>query len=148
VFSHRNTYCVFHRVTMFMKIVHSFRIKLLKRKVSTRTVQKNKVNSQYVNITLLLFIKLYEKYLLYIEFTDKVERNYYSPVPGWNCTTKPYKVLPIRVKYRSIKRIKFTYLHYSSSCREPGSSSCIQLYQRTQRISIQDSRSYSPGICI
>jgi hypothetical protein len=43
-------------------------------------------------------------------------------------TAKRYKVFPIRVKYRSMETIKSTHLFCSSSCREPGSNSFVQLY--------------------
>jgi hypothetical protein len=46
-------------------------------------------------------------------------------------TVKCYKVFPIRVKCRSIKTIKSTYLNNSSFCRGPGSDNYVQLYQRT-----------------
>jgi hypothetical protein len=48
-------------------------------------------------------------------------------------TTKCYKVFPIQDKNHSTKTIKSTYLFfYSTSCWEPGSDSCLQLYQWTQ----------------
>jgi hypothetical protein len=48
----------------------------------------------------------------YSAFTDKVERNCRFPAPGWNCIIhrQVLQSLPIRVKYRSIKTIKATYL--------------------------------------
>jgi hypothetical protein len=65
----------------------------------------------------------------YSVFTDEVERNCHFPAPGWNCMNHPPSAKRFsRVKYRSIKIIKSTYPYYSSSCREPGSDSCVQLH--------------------
>jgi hypothetical protein len=67
----------------------------------------------------------------YSAFTDKVECNcHFTAGTAW-LTAKRCKVFPIRVKYRSIKTVKSTYLFYSSFCREPGSDSCVQLCQWT-----------------
>jgi hypothetical protein len=46
-------------------------------------------------------------------------------------TAKRYKVFPIRDKYRSIKTVTSANLYHSSCCREPGSDSCVLLYQWT-----------------
>jgi hypothetical protein len=59
-------------------------------------------------------------------------------------TARRYKVFPIRVKYCSIKTVKSTYPFYNSSCREPGSDSCIQLYQWTH-CTTGTGGSFSPG---
>jgi hypothetical protein len=49
-------------------------------------------------------------------------------------TAKRYKVFPIRVKYRSIKTTESTHRNHSSSCQEPGSDTCVQLYRWTHCI--------------
>jgi hypothetical protein len=56
-----------------------------------------------------------------------------SRLPAGNAwlTAKRYEAFPIRVKYCSAKTTKSTYLNTISFCREPGSESCVQLYQRT-----------------
>jgi hypothetical protein len=49
-----------------------------------------------------------------------------SRLPAWTAwlTAKRYKVFPIRVKYRSIKIIKWTCIFCRSPCRKPDSDSC------------------------
>jgi hypothetical protein len=59
----------------------------------------------------------------------KLYANLTSRLPVEIAWLSTKKVFPIRVKYRFIKTIKSTDLYYTSYCREPGSDSCVQLYQ-------------------
>jgi hypothetical protein len=63
-------------------------------------------------------------------FTIKFNASVTSRLPDGTSrlTAKCYKILPTRLKYH-YKNNKSTYLYCSSSCRETGSDSCVQIYQ-------------------
>jgi hypothetical protein len=74
---------------------------------------------------------------MYSACAGKVQRSCHFPAGTTWLTVKRYKISPIRVKHRSTK-MKSIYHSYSSSCREPGSDKCVQLYQWTHCIMAVD----------
>jgi hypothetical protein len=70
---------------------------------------------------------------LHSAFTDKdIKATVTCPFPVGNAqlTAKSHKIFSIRVKSLST-RIKSRYFCYDTTCRKPGSDSCVQLYQWT-----------------
>jgi hypothetical protein len=83
---------------------------------------------QHTEQSILTYTSVFTKYSA---FTDKVESNCHFPAPGRNCFYTGKLILlfygAILVSYRE-NLVAFGG-ESSSSSREPGSDSCVQLYQ-------------------